>query len=174
MAAVRLLAGAAWLVLLGGCEAKVGPSADNASADGNAQVSAEGKSEDGKVRIDTPGFDLTINIPKEAMRTGRADSDSGPLYPGASIGGVHVAGGAEGGEGEVELRFTSPDAPEKVAAWYRDPARADRFSLTADGREGNGFVLAGTEKDGGDHFKVRLAPASGGGTDGRLMVASKN
>jgi hypothetical protein len=174
MADMRLWAGAASLALLGACEAKVGPSADNASADGNAQSSAEGRAEEGKVRIDTPGFDLTINVPKEAMRTGHADGDSGPLYPGASIGGVHVAGGAGGGEGEVEMRFTTLDAPEKVAAWYRDPARADRFSLTDAGREGNGFVLAGTEKDGGDRFRVRLAPASGGGTDGRLTVSSNN
>jgi hypothetical protein len=58
-----------------------------------------------------------------------------------------------------------------VAAWYRDPARADRFSIATASQAGNGWVLAGTARSG-DALSVRLAPGAGGGTDGTILVTA--
>lgn len=160
---------AACALLLAGCEAKVGNSAGNA-ADENGQVSAEGKAEEGKVTVKAPGLELSLAIPMEI--TGKADHQGRLLHPDAAVSGVYVAGG-EGGEGEVELRFHADAPPETVAAWYRDPARADDFTLSSFGREGDAFVAAGEEKKDGQRFRLRLGPGEAGGTDGRLAIRDR-
>lgn len=176
MATSRPLAAGAALALLCGCEAKIGPPADDkAETNGAAAAaSAEGKAEEGKFTLDTPGFDLSFNIPTNAAKT---DKDSRLLYPGATVTGLFIAAGPkapDGSDGEVELRFKSPAAPDRVAAWYRDPARAGEFRIDSSGGEGSEIRLAGTERRDGHGFKVRLGPGIGGGTDGRLTVRSRD
>lgn len=174
MATSRLLGAGAALVLLSGCEAKIGPAADNeAETKAAAPASAEGKAEEGKFTLDTPGFDFSFNIPVNAAKI---DDESRLLYPGSTVTGLFIAAGPkapDGSDGEVELRFRSGDPPDRVAAWYRDPARADDFRIDSGGREGAEIRLAGTEREDGQGFKVRLGP-SGRGTDGRLTVRSRD
>ena len=160
---------AAAAVLTGGCEAKIGNDAGPAG-DANGQASAEGRAEEGQVAIKAPGLDLSVSIPMEV--TGQGDVEGKLLYPGAAPTGVYIAGG-EGGNGEVEIRFRSGDAPEKVAAWYRDPARAADFELQSSGQEGSDFVASGTQKEDGQSFRLRLAPHAEGGTDGRLVIRDR-
>lgn len=158
---------AAAALALGACEARFG---NDALPTGNG--SAENKAAEGEVSINAPGFQMKINIPEGIRREANINDDSGIIYPGSIVGGVHVEGGRERGksDGEVELRFTSADAPDRVAAWYRDPARATDFTIAAATREGDAHVFAGTTKDSG-RFRVRLAPRGGGGTEGRALLA---
>jgi hypothetical protein len=105
--------------MLCACEARIGndapPVADNATA--------AGKAEEGKVTIEAPGFNMSIDIPEGVRAHSGMDSDNGLLYPGANFSGVHVVGRPEGpngdSEGEVELRFNTGDATDRVVAWYR-------------------------------------------------------
>ena len=156
--------------LLAGCEMRIGndapPVADNASAAGRA--------EDGRFTIEAPGFTLAVTVPDGF--DGRTDSggDNGLVYPGARVSGLHVQGGrghSEHGRDEVELRLTSTDAPDRIVAWYRDPARADRFSLSSTTQEGGATVLAGTGRRDNERFTLRIAPRAGGGSDMRLLIA---
>ena len=157
-------------LLLAGCEMRVGndapPVADNASAAGRA--------EDGRLTIEAPGFNLAVTVPEGF--DGRADSggDSGLVYPGARVSGIHVQGGRDRGEhgrDEVELRLTSADAPDRILAWYRDPARADRFTLSSTRQEGGATVLTGTGRRDNERFTLRISPRSGGGSEMRLLIA---
>jgi hypothetical protein len=170
------IAAAGTAILLGGCEMKLPEEDGNAAAGANVQASAEGKAEDGKISIKAPGFDLAISIPKEVARGTRADGDNKILYPGVAISGMHIAAGEGGGEGnsEVEMRFTSSDAPQRLADWYRDPARADGFALSRASGEGRGFVIDGVQKADKHPFTVYLAPREAGGTDGRLVVRHRD
>ncbi|HEX8639963.1 MAG TPA: hypothetical protein VF704_02290 [Allosphingosinicella sp.] len=156
--------------LLAGCEARFGndaaPVAENATAAGRA--------EEGRLTVEANGFNLSIDIPASVRADARADDDSGLLYPGASLSGMHVQGspdGRRGHDGEVELRFTSADPPERVAAWYRDPARAERLTVQSARREGNAFVIAGIGRRDDERFTVRIEPRAGGGSDSRLVLA---
>jgi hypothetical protein len=121
-----------------------------------------------------PGFDLKINIP-EGMKND-ADGDNELLYPGATMSGMHIEAGQGSGKAGsasgVELRFTSPDPVEKIAGWYRDPARKGTFSVASARKEGDAVLIAGTQKGDGDPFSLRLAPA-GGGTEGRLTLSDR-
>lgn len=162
--------------LLGACEAKMDPDeADNGAAEAN--VSAEGKAEEGKISVKAPGFDLKFTLPKGMVGEARAERDSKLLYPGAVLRGMAIAAGQDtgkGGDSEVEIGFSTPDPLDKVAAWYRDPARAEGFRLERAAREGDGWMVTGVQKRDDHRFKLRLSPRAGGGTDGRLMVRHRD
>ncbi len=158
--------------LLAACEMKVGDGKER--KEGAAPVSAEGKSEDGAISIDAPGFDMKLNIP-DALRA-EIGTQGDILYPGSKLSGLHVqANGDKGGadQDSVELRFTSSDAPAKVAAWYRDPARAKELSISSAQQQGQGYRMVGTSKDDGDPFTLALTPGSGGGTEGRIILQDR-
>ena len=166
------------IALLAACEGQLekGGETGGEEAQGSAAASsASNKSEEGKLSIRAPGFDMKINIPKGLAD--RTDTDSELIYPGASLGGMHIEAGS-GSAGKrnsgVELRFTSSDPIDKVAAWYRDPARAGGFSTASTSREGNAIVISGTQKSDGDPFNLRLSPAAAGGTEGRLTLTDRN
>lgn len=158
--------------LLGGCDVRVGHD-DEKQATGN--VSAAGRAEEGQLSVSAPGFEMKLDIPEGIRSRAGIDDDSGLIYPGAQFSGIHVQGGRDGAqgrsEGEVELRFTSVDAPDAIVRWYRDPARAADFTVAGAGREGPDFVVTGATKDDNGRFTVRLSPRSGGGTDGRVVLA---
>jgi hypothetical protein len=172
----HLCAAFAAAALLGACQAKTDPDeAGNVAAD--AEVSAEGKAEEGKISVKAPGFDLKFTLPKGMVGEARAERDSKLLYPGAILRGMAVAAGegrGKGGDSEVEIGFSTPDPLDKVVAWYRDPARAEGFSLERAARDGDGWRMTGVQKRDAHRFKLRLSPRSGGGTDGRLTVRHRD
>lgn len=175
MTGAHLLALICASALLAACEAKIGKEAGKDRAEGSP-ASTEGKAEEGQFSIKAPGFDMKIDIP--AGVTSHADTDSDMLYPGATLSGMHIDGSKGGSDGKgnagIELRFTTADAPDKVAAWYRDPARAGGFSIGGVRREGSDYLISGTQKQDGDPFALRLSPGSGGGTAGRLTLTDRS
>ncbi len=168
----------AGMALLIACEGRVGKTGETGSEDARASdaaSSASDKSEEGKLSIKAPGFDMKINIPEGLAD--QTDTDSELIYPGASLGGMHIEAGSERAgkrNSGVELRFTSSDPIQKVEAWYRDPARAGGFSTASTSREGGAIVISGTQKSDGDPFNLRLSPAPAGGTEGRLTLTDRN
>jgi hypothetical protein len=163
------------LMLLGGCEGKI-EGGENVAANrqGEGEGTAEGKAEEGKIALKAPGFDLSINIPKDIAKSAKSDQDSALLYPGSTISGMYIAAGNGGdGNGEVELRFAAPRPPAEVAAWYRDPARADSFTIDEARRSGGELLLGGRSKGDKQAFKLRLQAGAAGGTDGRLTLRDR-
>lgn len=166
------------MALLSACEVNFRKDPDEAAGKGEAKsaAAAEGKAKEGQFSIDTPGFDMKIDIPAGVVS--HADSDSDVLYPGSKLSGMHIEGNKSGADGTgnagIELRFTTPDAADKVAAWYRDPARASGFTVSGIRREGAAMVITGSEREDGDPFTLRLSPGSGGGTEGRLTLSDRS
>lgn len=119
--------------------------------------SASGRNENGQLTARVQGVDLKVNLPPPIRRM---TEDNDFLYPGSRP--------VRGGEGQ---RFHSDDPPETVAGWYRDPARADRFSIDTASHAGAAWALAGRARSG-DALSVRLAPGTGGGTDGTVLVTA--
>jgi hypothetical protein len=165
-----LLPAAAAIALLGACEAHVG----NDAAPVDANSTAENRAENGRVSIEAPGFSLKVDVPESILSRADMDSDNPLFYPGAAFGGIHVQGARDvGGEDQVELRFTTSDAIDRVAAWYRDLARRRGFTVATDNREGEAIVLAGTAQEDRDPFTLRLTPR-GGGTEARLLLTDRD
>jgi hypothetical protein len=158
--------------LLGACEVSVNRNGDKAEGDGNA--AAQGAVRDGEISIDTPGFDMKVDIP-DAIRS-EISGDSDIVYPGSTVSGLNVTANSDNGKGRssVRMRFTSPDAPDKVAAWYREPARAATFTGVSVQQEGTGYRISGTNAGGGDPFNLLLSPAPAGGTQAELTLQDRN
>lgn len=166
-----LIAAAAAALALAACGARTG----NNAADGNG--SAEGKAEQGRVTVHTPGMDLKIDVPAPLRREAGIRDDNGLIYPDATMSGVHVEGAPNApgrGHGGLELAFTSADPPDRVARWYRDPARARHFTIATADRDGPALLLTGTRISDGDGLRIRLAPRAGGGTEGRVTISDRD
>jgi hypothetical protein len=157
------------LVLAAACS---GPDDDVNWGAPNSTVSAEGQAQEGKISVKAPGLDLAISLPKEMTGEAKVGRDSKVLYPNATLAGMAIAAGegGKGGDTEVEMRFRTADAPDRVAAWYRDPARGEGFRLTGETRENGDYVFTGVQRRDHHPFRVRLGAGRGGGTDGRLRV----
>jgi hypothetical protein len=169
------LATAAALALTA-CQARIGNHADPINE--SANVSAEGKAKEGEVSIRAPGFDLKVTIPEGIRDRAGIDDHDGIMYPNSNFDGIHVEGGRQGADGRsqgaVELAFSSADAPDIIARWYQDPARAAQFTVATANREGADFVIAGTTKDDGGQFQLRLSPRQGGGTAARINLTDRD
>lgn len=168
----KMIAATAALTLLAACD--VGAREDQEAAPSTdaprGETAAGGKAEEGQLSIKAPGFDMKINMPKALTNQPDLASDNPLLYPGASVSGMHIEASTGGrDQSGVEIRFASPDAPSKVAAWYRAAAQKQGFSITSERRDGDASVFTGSQKSDGDPFTLRLAPA-GAGTEGRLTL----
>jgi hypothetical protein len=166
----KCLPALAAIALLTACDVKIGNEAGTVSEN----ASAAGRAEEGRVTIEAPGFNMSMNIPGSELGDTKIDDDR-VIYPGAQFGGVHVQGrpgrSGEDGSGEVELRFTTADPPDRVVAWYRDPARHDDIVVASAERQGEGFHLSGTAGDEKKPFDLRIMPRSGRGTEARLLIS---
>src|SRR5215212_11117853 len=101
---LNLCAALACAASLCACDSKFGRGEKDNQAD--AEVSAEGKAEEGKVSIKAPGFELKFNLPKGVAGEARVERDSKLLYPGSVLRGMAVAAGegtSKGGDSEVEI-----------------------------------------------------------------------
>jgi hypothetical protein len=162
--------------LLCACDSKARLEEPDNTLD-NSQVSAEGKSEEGKISLKMPGVDMTLSLPKGVADEARAERDSKLLYPGSTLRGMAIAAGPDSdksGDSEVEIRFSTPDPVDKVAAWYRDPARAGGFQLQRAAKQGDGWLVTGIQKRDEHSFKLRLRPRPGEGTNGQLTVRHRD
>ena len=176
----NLIRAIALLALLGGCDVRVGKGDSETKSDpaAAAQASASpaaGKSKEGEMSIKLPGFDMKVALPKGVAGHSNTDGDD-LVYPGSSVNGIHIEAGTEesgGRKSGVELQFRSADPVEKVAAWYRDPARKDGFAIARQAHEGGALVIYGTQKDDGDPFKLQLNAVASGGTEARLTLSDK-
>jgi hypothetical protein len=154
------------------CHVDRGHGAENEAAENDQNVSAEGTAKAGMISVKAPGVDISISVPKELSGEARVGKDSKVLYPGSALGGMAIVAGEkdnQGGDTDVEIRFQTTDSPEKVAAWYRDPARAEGFKLKSDRKDGGNYVFTGIEQHEQHPFKVSFGPGAGG-TEGRLRV----
>ncbi len=172
------LLGLLGVLALAGCNRE-----DRAGSDaGNQAASAQGQAEDGRVTVKAPGVDISVRLPDAVRNRMSTDGNNQILPPNVRIGGVHVQGdgseGGSGGNGAVDLTFRSDQAPDQLAAWYRDPQRAQHFTIASDAREGAAIVIGGATRgsggDGGGRFTVRLSPGQGGGTEGRLSISERS
>jgi len=155
------------MVLLAGCgqkDDKAGADISITGDDGNVVAAANGKT--GIVSLNLPGVSANIRLPKMQLDAGDIDIDGVKLYPGTTVKAMDVKSGVDGGRDKVDIRFATPAAPGAVRDYYLGAFRDNGATVAA-----HGTGLSGTGKDG-DPFSIDLDPASGGGTQGRIVLSS--
>lgn len=131
--------------------------------DNGSTVASLGK--DGRVEINTPGFQGSIKLPKFTLGADNFEVDGLKLFPGSSIASLNVEKGKNGGDG-VRVEFDAPAARAEVQSWFQDKMKAAGFNVQAsDG------TLAGTTSDG-SKFSLKLDPQGDDKSHGTLSVAA--
>ncbi len=162
------------LLLLAACEMKVGGGDDDANdmasvkvgEDGNVAITANDGA-DG-VSVSVPGFDAKVKVPGIDLGSDNMDIGGMKLFPGSKVAGINVTDQKGPDNSLVEMRFTSPAAPDKVAAYYAAAARDEDYSDIKVSNSGGKAVMTGTESDG-DKVMITMEPAAGG-TAGVIVV----
>lgn len=163
------------LGLLAACEMKAGKDdADMASVKlgegGNVAITA-GDGADG-VSLSIPGFEGKMKIPGMELSGDDIDIDGLRLYPGSKLNGLNITDQKGPGNGLVDMRFTSPATPDKVAAHFAAGARAENFSDITVADAGGKTTLTAKNLDG-DDLAITMEPAKGG-TGGRILIKDRS
>ena len=161
------------LLLLAACEMKVGKDdrdKDMASvkvgADGNVAITAD-EGADG-VSLSVPGFEGKMKIPGMELSGDDMDIDGIKLYPGSKLSGINITDQKGPGNGLVDMGFTSPATPDKVAAHFAAGARARDFTDIKVTNAGGKTTLTAKNPDG-DDFAITMQPVELG-TSGRILI----
>ena len=120
-------------------------------------------SKSGEVKLDIPGFQGAIKLPKIKVNADDFDMNGVHLYPGSTIEGVDVAGDANHAGG-VRVSFTSPADAGTVRDWFRGRLTDAGFTVSATGTN-----LTGTTEEK-KPFRLDLTPASPGRTRGTVVI----
>jgi hypothetical protein len=84
-----------------------------------------------------------------------------PVYPGAKIVSSMAGSSTEGGGGMVALE--TPDAPEKVLAFYEGKLAGSGLPQTMKSQSGAGTMLALSDEATGQGVQVSITPGPSGG-----------
>lgn len=183
------LAGAA-LLLLSACglgssdEEKVAAAPAEASWDDAAKpaekpVQAKGEepgtvfaasidAKTGAVEVALPGGRLSLDLPPEELKLGQADIGDAKFYPGTSVDSIDIKARDTGPDAEdsatVNVRFTSPAAPDVVRAWLLSNSAKEKRPLQA-----AGDALVGATEEG-KAYRITLQPTPDGKTAGLMRI----
>ncbi|RYH08056.1 MAG: hypothetical protein EON57_05645 [Alphaproteobacteria bacterium] len=161
------------LILLAGCEMKVGKD-DGDKGDASLKIGADGNvaitADDGAdgVSVSVPGFEAKVKVPGIEMGGENLDIDGIKLYPGSKLKGINVTDQKGPGNGLVDMRFTSPAAPDKVAAHFAQAARDNDFTAVNVTNAGGTATMTAKKADG-DDLTITMEPAKDG-TEGRILI----
>jgi hypothetical protein len=147
-----VLLAAATAFALSGC----GAGEENESVNA-ANAMPTSRTENGQLTARVQGVDLKVNLPPPIRRMTEEDDF---IYPGARILRDAPSPGRH---------FTSLDSPATVARWYRDPARASRFTVDEVRRDGASLRLTGRGRDG-ERLAIAIAPGPGDGTEISILT----
>lgn len=132
------------------------------SSDGNTIAAVDGKT--GDVKLDLPGFQGKITLPKIQVNADNFDLNGVHLYPGSTIQSLNIA--ADGGKGGVRVAFTSPASPATVRDWLMTRLNKAGFAVSA-----TGAGLTGTT-DEHKPFRLDLTPAGDDKANGVITVGA--
>lgn len=147
---------------LAGCGSHDRGSSIAINADGGNTLAAVDGS--GEVKLDLPGLEGKIKLPRIKLDAANFDLNGVHLYPGSTIDNVDIAN--VGKDGDVRIAFTSPATPDLVRDWFEQRLSGAGFTLHRDGAG-----LAGTTEED-KPFRLDLADAGGGHAKGTIALGS--
>lgn len=118
---------------------------------------------------------VEVNSTEGSLKFGGAAGQSAPAwvpaYPGSSPQGTFSAQNAEGAQNG--FTFKTPDAPEKVAAFYQDQLKSNGFALNVVSSSAQGAMIQGEDSAKKRTIAVTIG-ASGGSTAVNVVAVEKN
>ena len=130
---------------------------------GNVLGAIDGRT--GELKVDVPGFQGSLKLPKIRLDANDVDLNGVKLYPGSTIDGIDITGNEKGNGGGVRLGFTSPAAADTVRDWLGERLGKAGFALR---RDGDG--LTGTT-DEDKPFRLEMRPGGKGRSTGIITLS---
>lgn len=156
--ATASLAGA---LALSACDRSNEGASVSINADGGNVLGAI-NGETGEMKIDVPGFQGTVKLPKIRIDTGNFDLNGVRLYPGSSIKNLNIVGDDKAGG--LRVAFASPATPTIVRDWF-----AQRLGKVGYQVHPEGSNLIGTT-DENKPFRLELAPDGADKATGTIVI----
>ncbi|MEG8043503.1 hypothetical protein C8J46_102450 [Sphingomonas sp. PP-F2F-A104-K0414] len=153
------LAGA---LALSACDRSNEGASVSINADGGNVLGAI-NGETGEMKIDVPGFQGSVKLPKIKIDTGNFDLNGVRLYPGSSIKTLNIVGDDKAGG--LRVAFASPATPTIVRDWF-----AARLGKVGYQVHPEGANLIGTT-DENKPFRLELAPDGKDKATGTIVIS---
>jgi hypothetical protein len=133
---------------------------------GNVLGAVDG--ETGEMKIDVPGFQGSVKLPKIQIDSGDFDLNGVRLYPGSSIKNLNIVGNEKNGSdtgGGLRVAFVSPATPATVRDWFAERLGKVGYKVHAEGAN-----LIGTT-DENKPFRLELAPDGPDKATGTIVIS---
>lgn len=154
--------GLSGVLALSACDRSNEGASVSINADGGNVLGAI-NGETGEMKIDVPGFQGTVKLPKIRLDTGNFDLNGVRLYPGSSIKNLNIVGNDKAGG--LRVAFASPATPTIVRDWF-----AERLGKVGYKVRPEGANLIGTT-DENKPFRLELAPDGANNATGTIVIS---
>ena len=154
--------GLASVLALSACDRSNEGASVSINADGGNVLGAI-NGETGEMKIDVPGFQGSVKLPKIKIDTSNFDLNGVRLYPGSSIKTLNIVGDDKAGG--LRVAFASPATPTIVRDWFAQ--RLDKVGYKV---HGEGTNLIGTT-DENKPFRLELAPDGKDKATGTIVIS---
>jgi hypothetical protein len=124
--------------------------------------------ETGEMKIDVPGFQGSVKLPKIQIDSGDFDLNGVRLYPGSSIKNLNIVGNEKNGSdtgGSLRVAFASPATPAIVRDWFAERLVKVGYKVRSEGAN-----LIGTT-DENKPFRLELAPDGADKATGTIVIS---
>ena len=155
-------AGLVGALALSACDRTNEGASVSINADGGNVLGAI-NGETGEMKIDVPGFQGSVKLPKIKIDTGNFDLNGVRLYPGSSIRNLNIVGDDKAGG--LRVAFASPAAPTIVRDWFAQRLNKVGYQVHAEGSN-----LVGTT-DENKPFRLELAPDGTDKATGTIVIS---
>ena len=150
------------LLALSACDRSNEGASVSINADGGNVLGAI-NGETGEMKIDVPGFQGSVKLPKIKIDTSNFDLNGVRLYPGSSIKTLNIVGDDKAGG--LRVAFASPATPTIVRDWF-----AQRLGKVGYQVHPEGTNLIGTT-DENKPFRLELAPDGKDKATGTIIIS---
>ena len=150
------------VLALSACDRSNEGASVSINADGGNVLGAI-NGETGEMKIDVPGFQGTVKLPKIKIDTGNFDLNGVRLYPGSSIKTLNIVGNDKAGG--LRVAFASPATPIVVRDWF-----AQRLGKVGYQVHPEGANLIGTTGEN-KPFRLELAPDGNDKATGTIVIS---
>ncbi|KQN27792.1 hypothetical protein [Sphingomonas sp. Leaf38] len=157
-----LLLATAGMLALSACDRSNEGASVSINADGGNVFGAI-NGETGEMKIDVPGFQGSVKLPKIKIDTGNFDLNGVRLYPGSSIRTLNIVGDDK--TGGLRVAFASPANPAVVRDWFAERLGKVGYQVHAEGAN-----LIGTT-DENKPFRLELAPDGADKATGTIVIS---
>ncbi|RMB52112.1 hypothetical protein C8J44_3140 [Sphingomonas sp. PP-CE-3A-406] len=150
------------VLALSACDRSNEGASVSINADGGNVLGAI-NGETGEMKIDVPGFQGSVKLPKIKIDTSNFDLNGVRLYPGSSIKTLNIVGDDKAGG--LRVAFASPATPTIVRDWFAQRLGKVGYQVHPEGAN----LIGATDEN--KPFRLELTPDGKDKATGTIVIS---